>query len=323
MRRPPPRCSPRRPELRPGLKAVAGQGQVTLSWSAPRRVADRRSPVTTSTSGPPRLSAAACRSFVSKGAGTSYVVTGLWLAPPTTSGGRGQRPAAQVPRPPVARPRAAQSAALGAPGNVIAQPGRTRVILLWTAPAAIGGAKVSGYLVYRAPVLEGVRHAAPLMLWSMTPPTAVMGLPSTTKYYFKVAAVGHHGPPGRPVRRGSAVPWPAVTPSPVTPSPVGQRPARPARPGRSPSPPTGSRSTWPGVQQSPAPGTQNTDQPSITRTPMSAGLIILRRAWPRPPWPEPSGSPSTSAACGSARVRPRGPARAGELQRPLSCPRYR
>ena len=178
-----------------GLKATAGQGQVTLSWVAP--ASSNGSAITSYDIyvGATRAFRGGLPSFVSKGAGTSYVVTGLsagtaYYFEVAAVNARGAGPVSPVAS------ATLQPAALAAPGNVIAQPGRTRVILLWTMPAAIGGAKVSGYLVYigTRPGGESGTPVAKALVDDTA--CAVMGLSSTTKYYFKVAAVdttGHRG----------------------------------------------------------------------------------------------------------------------------------
>ena len=307
-----------------GLKAVAGQGQVTLSWVAPASSGGSAITSYDIYVGTTKAFRGGLPSFVSKGAGTSYVVTGLsagtaYYFEVAAVNARGAGPVSPVAS---ATP---QSAALGAPGNVIAQPGRTRVILLWTAPAAIGGAKVGGYLVYMGtrPGGESGTPAANALVHDTA--YAVMGLPSTTKYYFKVAAVDTTGHRGALSAEVSAVPWPAVTPSPVTPSPVGQRPAGPGPAGPVTEPTDPVQIHLAGVQQSPAPAPQNTDltqDHSAPRT--SAGLIILLAG---------VAAAALAGAVGIAfhlrrmRIRPggpRGPRGPEELDnRPLSGPRYR
>ena len=210
-----------------GLKATAGQGQVTLSWVAPASSGGSAITSYDIYVGTTRAFRGGLPSFVSKGAGTSYVVTGLSagtayyfkVAAVNARGAGPVSPVASATPQPQQRP-----AALGAPGNVIAQPGRTRVILLWTAPATIGGAKVSGYLVYvgtrpggesGTPVTKALVHDTAY---------AVMGLASTTKYYFKVAAEDATGHRGALSAEVSAVPWPTATPGPTGHSPAGHGP---------------------------------------------------------------------------------------------------
>ena len=304
-----------------GLKATAGQGLVTLSWVAP---ASSGGSAITSYGiyvGTTRAFRGGLPSFVSKGAGTSYVVSGLsagtvYYFEVAAVNARGAGPVSPVAS---ATP---QPAALGAPGNMIARQGRTRVILLWTAPATIGGAKVSGYLVYMGtrpggesgtPVAKALVHDTAY---------AVMGLASTTKYYFKVAAVDATGHRGALSAEVSAVPWPAVTPGPATPSPVGHRPAGHGPAGQGTVPTNPVQTLLVGAQQSPAPAPQNTnltpDHP-VPGTP--AGLIILLAG---------VAAAALAGAAGIAvhlrrmRNRPGGPGEPAELDnRPLTGPRNR
>ena len=260
-------------------------------------------------------------SLVSRGAGTSYVVTGLSAGTAYYFGVAAVNARGAGPVSPVASARL-QPAALGAPGNVIAQPGRTRVILLWTAPAAIGGAKVSGYLVYMG-TRPGGESGTPVAMAPVDDTAcAVMGLPGTARYYFKVAAVDTTGLRGALSAEVSAVPWPTATPGPATPGPAGHRPTghRPAGQGTQPTDPAQILAAT--ERQSPAPAPQNTnltqDHPA-PRTP--AGLIILLAG---------VAAAALAGAAGIAvhlrrmRIRPGGPGEPEELDnRPLSGPRYR
>ena len=304
-----------------GLKATAGQGQVTLSWVAP--ASSGGSAITgydiyVGTTGAFR---GGLPSLVSKGAGTSYAVTGLSAGTAYYFGVAAVNARGAGPMSPVAS-ATPQPAALGAPGNVIAQPGRTRVILLWTAPAAIGGAKVSGYLVYMGtrPGGESGTPVANALVHDTA--CAVMGLPSTAKYYFKVAAVDTTGHRGALSAEVSAVPWPAATPGPATPGPAGHRPAGHGPAGQGTQPTDPGQILLAGEQQSPAPAPQNTNltqDQSAPRTP--AGLIILLAG---------VAAAALAGAAGIAvhlrrmRIRPGGPGEPEELgNRPLSGPRYR
>ncbi len=246
------------------LKATPGQGQVTLSWVAP--ASSGVSPVTSYNiyvgttpafrGGLPR--------FVSMGEGTSYVVTGLsagttYYFEVAAVNAHGAGPASPVAS--AAPPAQVKPAIPGAPGHVIAQPGRTRMIVMWTAPAASGGAKVSGYLVYMGTRPGGESGTPVTRVLIHDTACAVMGLASTITYYFKVAAVDATGHPGPLSAEVSGVPWPAVTPSHPGPS--------------TPVQPTGPAQVVP-TQPSPPSATQDANRTQDHSSPGTpAGLIIL------------------------------------------------
>jgi predicted phage tail protein len=251
--------------------ASQGQGQVTLSWVAP--ASSGVSPITGYDIyvGSTQAFRGGQPQFVSQGPGTSYVVKGLsagatYYFQVSAVSAQGSGPAsgaASATLEPVAKPTV-----LGAPGNVIAQPGRSRVIVLWTAPATTSGAKISGYLVYAGtrPGGESSTPVSPALIHYTA--TAVMGLSSSTKYYFKVAAVDSTGQRGALSAEVSAVPWPAVGPgSPAGPqSPPASQTASPVQ-------------TSPDQQLSTVPSSQTagpTQGQSSPGTP--AGLIILLAA---------------------------------------------
>lgn len=304
-----------------GLKSTAGQGQVTLSWVAPASSGGSAITSYDIYVGTTKAFRGGLPSLVSKGAGTSYIVTGLsagtaYYFEVAAVNARGAGPVSAVAS------ATLQPAALGAPGNVIAQPGRTRVILLWTAPAAIGGVKVSGYLVYMGTRPGG--ESGPPVAKAPVDDTAcaVMGLASTARYYFKVAAVDTTGHRGALSAEVSAVPWPAVTPGPATPGPAGHRPAGPGPAGQGTQPTDPAQVLAATGRQSPAPAPQNTsltqDQ-SVPGTP--AGLIILLAGVAAAAL---AGAAGITVYLRRMRIRPGGPGEPGELDnRPLSGPRYR
>ena len=245
------------------LTATAGQGQVTLSWAAP--ASSGVSPITGYDIyvGSTQAFRGGQPQFVSQGPGTSYVVKGLsggttYYFKVAAVSAQGSGPASEVAsaklqaKPPVA----------GAPGNVIAQPGRSRVIVMWTAPVTTGGAKVSGYLIYAGtrPGAESSTPVSPALIHDTA--TAVMGLSSSTKYYFKVAAIDSTGQRGALSAEVSAVPWPAVgAGSPTgsqspTAGPPASQPAGPvqASPDQQLSPAAPSQTAGPTQDQS-SPGT--------------------------------------------------------------------
>jgi hypothetical protein len=142
------------------------------------------------------------------------------------------------------------------------------VIVMWTAPATTGGAKISGYLVYAGtrPGGESSTPVSPALIHDTA--TAVMGLSSSTKYYFTVAAVGSTGQRGALSVEVSAVPWPAVGAG----SPAGSQPPTAGPPASQHAGPVQASQDQ---QLSPAPPSQTgpTQGQSSPGTP--TGLIIL------------------------------------------------
>jgi hypothetical protein len=252
------------------LTATAGSGQVTLSWAAP--ASSGVSPITGYDIyvGSTQAFRGGQPQFVSQGPGTSYLVKGLsagatYYFEVAAVSAQGTGPASGVASATLPQ---VKPAVLGAPGNVIAQPGRSRVIVMWTAPATTGGAKVSGYLVYAgtSPGGESSTPVSPALIHDTA--TAVMGLSSSTKYYFKVAAVGSTGQRGALSVEVSAVPWPAVGAG----SPAGSQPPTAGQH-------AGPVQASPDQQLSPAPPSQTagpTQDQSSPGTP--TGLIILLAA---------------------------------------------
>ena len=101
---------------------------------------------------------------------------------------------------------AAAVTAPGAPTGLTATPGNGRVTLSWTAPAADGGAGISGYLIYQG-TNPGGESASPVntSLISGTSYT-VTGLTNGTAYYFTVAAVNSARRQGKVSGEASATP---------------------------------------------------------------------------------------------------------------------
>jgi hypothetical protein len=149
-----------------------------------------------------------------------------------------------------------------------------------------------------------------------------MGLPSTARYYFKVAAVDTTGHRGALSAEVSAVPWPAATPGPATPGPAGHRPAGPGPAGQGTQPTDPVQVLVAGGRQSPVPAPQNTSLTQDHPAPGTpAGLIILLAG---------VAAAALAGAAGIAvhlrrmQTRPGGPGEPEELDnRPLSGPRYR
>ena len=188
-----------RPGAPTGLTAIAGNGQVTLSWTAPAsdggsqvsgyNVFDgtttdlsRSAPVTNVTGTTVTLPALTN--------GTTYY---FQVAAVNTAG---QGPLSdEVSAVPVTVP--------GAPTGLTAKPGNAQVTLSWTAPASNGGSKVSGYDLYVGTTAD-LSGNAPVARVTGTVVT-VTNLINGTRYYLGVTAVNRVGE-GRPSNEVSAVP---------------------------------------------------------------------------------------------------------------------
>jgi hypothetical protein len=155
-----------------GVSAVPGDGQATVSWTAP--VSNGGAAITgyTVTSSP--------GNFTAPATGTSAVVTGLTDGTPytftvTATNSIGTSPAsvASAPVTPATVP--------GAPTGVSAVPGDTQATVSWTAPVSNGGAAITSYSVTSSPGgLTATTAGATSAL--------VTGLTDNTPYTFTVTA---------------------------------------------------------------------------------------------------------------------------------------
>ena len=174
------------PEAPAGLAAVAGNGQVTLSWAAP--ASDGGSPVTGYD-----LYVGTTADFngttpLTKVAGTAVTVTGLvngttYYFKVTAVNQVGEGPGAEAKTVPVTVPEA--------PAGLAAVAGNGQVTLSWAAPASDGGSPVTGYDLYVGTTAD-FNGTTPLTKVAGTAVT-VTGLVNGTTYYFKVTAVNQVG----------------------------------------------------------------------------------------------------------------------------------
>ena len=175
-----------------GLIATAGNGQVSLSWTAPASnggAAIIGYDVYLGTSSHGESASPVDTSLIT---GTSYTVTGLtngttyyFTADAVNDADLHSAASAEASATPVA-----PVTAPGAPAGLIATAGDGQVSLSWTAPASNGGAAITSYDVYEATTqnINGQPVASP----GGTSVT-VKNLANGTTYYFKVTAVNKAG----------------------------------------------------------------------------------------------------------------------------------
>ena len=179
-----------------GVGAVAGDGQATVSWTAP---SNGGSPITsyTVTSSPGAI--------VMNAGASPVTVTGLtdgvaytFTVTATNSVGTGPSSSASSPVTPAAAPTVP-----GAPTAVGGTPGNTEVIVSWTAPSN-GGSAITGYTVTASP---GGATATTAGATS----AAVTNLSNGVGYTFTVTATNSVG------TGAASTPSPSVTPTPTVP----------------------------------------------------------------------------------------------------------
>jgi hypothetical protein len=174
------------PDAPTRLKAVPGNVQVTLTWTAPA-----------STGG-----AAVTGYHVSWGTGPQDSVdvsaTTRYTVPSLTNGTRYAFTVIAVTpvgaSPPSNVARAIPAAVPDPPADLTAAAGNAQVTLTWIAPASAGGATVIGYDLYvgTAADIDGSHPLARITGTAVT----VAGLANGTSYYFTVVAVNRIGPSG-------------------------------------------------------------------------------------------------------------------------------
>ena len=182
-----------------GLTAIAGNGQVTLSWTAPASDGgEQLSGYNVFEGTTPDLSRSAPVTNVT---GTTVTLPALtngttyyFQVAAVNTAGQGPR-SDEVSAVPVTVP--------GAPTGLTAIAGNGQVTLSWTAPASDGGSKVTGYDLYVGTTAD-LSGNAPVARVTGTVVT-VTNLINGTRYYFGVTAVNRVGE-GRPSNEVSAVP---------------------------------------------------------------------------------------------------------------------
>lgn len=179
------------PALEPGaprsLTATPSSHQVTLSWSAPE--SDGGSPVTGYHIY--RSQSSGGETFLTTVTSTSYVdgslvngVTYYYRVSAYNEIGEGAL-SSEVQAMPANPP--------GAPTGLRAVGGLGQMTLTWTAPSDNGGSAIIGYNIYRS-LTPGGEGSVPIAAGVVQLTFTDTGLDSSTKYYYKVAAVNSIGP---------------------------------------------------------------------------------------------------------------------------------
>ncbi|WP_344061057.1 fibronectin type III domain-containing protein, partial [Terrabacter lapilli] len=202
------------PSAPQGLTAVAGDGQVALSWAPP--ASDGGSAITGYN---------VYRSTVAGGEGTTPVATNVKTTSYTDSGrvngtryfytvaavnAVGTSPQSNEAS---ATPQASQPTAPSAPTGLTAVAGNASVALSWTPPASNGGSAITGYNIYRGQTPGG---EGPTPIATNVPGTSFTdtGEVNGSPYYYKVAAVNAVGTSPQS-NEASATPQASVPTAPV------------------------------------------------------------------------------------------------------------
>ncbi len=191
---PPPPPPPVAPGAPSGLTAMAGSGQVELSWSAPGTgtapfTYNVYESTTSATSGFSLLKAGSAL------AGTGFTATGLsngtvyYFRVTATNAVSEGPPSTVVSATPSAKPTAP-----GAPTNLTATGSSRGIALSWQAPASNGGSPVTSYVVYRA-TASGQETRYGTVSCSSATCTArdTATVYSTRTFYYEVAAANAVG----------------------------------------------------------------------------------------------------------------------------------
>jgi hypothetical protein len=167
-----------------GVGAIAGDGQASVTWTAPASTGGAAITGYTVTSSPGGLTA------TTTGA-TSAIVTGLtdgtaytFTVTATNLVGTGSASSPSSPVTPVAETPP------GAPTAVTATAGDGQATVSWTAPTSNGGAPILDYTVTPTPSTAG----SPVDVGTTATQTTITGLTDGTTYTFTVAALNGVGP---------------------------------------------------------------------------------------------------------------------------------
>ncbi|MCU1357537.1 MAG: fibronectin type protein [Acidimicrobiales bacterium] len=172
-----------------GVTATAGDGEATVSWTAP--AGDGGAPITGYVVTPsvggvaqtpvPFAATSTTQILAGLDNGTAYTFT----VAAVNSAGTGSESTASDPVTPVAAATAPEAPTIGT-----ATAGDGQVVLTWTAPSNDGGSAITGYIV--TPAIGG-EPQTPVPFASTSTTQAVIGLDNGTTYTFTVAAVNDIG----------------------------------------------------------------------------------------------------------------------------------
>jgi hypothetical protein len=169
-----------------GVTGTAGNGQVSLSWTAPAN--NGGSPITGYVV-TPYVSGTAQSARTFNSTAITQTITGLINGTAYTFKVAARNAVG-------AGPQSSQSAAVtprtvpGAPTGVTGTAGNGQVGLSWTAPASNGGSPITGYVV--TPYVNGTAQSARTFDSTATTQT-ITGLTNGTAYTFRVAALNAAG----------------------------------------------------------------------------------------------------------------------------------
>ena len=208
-------AGPSAPGAPTAVSGTAGDGSVSLNWTAPANdggsaiTGYRITPFVGGTAQTPidTGSTTTSRTITGLTNGTAYTFT-VAAANAVGTGAASNPSAAVVPR--------AAATAPGAPTGVAGTAGNASVALNWTAPADNGGSAITSY---RITPFVGTTAQTPIDTGSATTSSTITGLTNGTAYTFKVAATN-----------GVGTGTPSTASDPVTPAAptVPGAPARPA-----------------------------------------------------------------------------------------------